>query len=80
MEAIARECGLDGDALHDVLLAVSEAVTNAVVHGSAGPGDAHIDLVVELTELEMLVTVGDSGTGLRPSAGPARMHAGLAII
>jgi anti-sigma regulatory factor (Ser/Thr protein kinase) len=80
VEAVACECGLDGEALHNVLLAVSEAATNAVVHGSAGREDAHIDLVVELTELEMLVSVSDSGKGLRPSAGPARMHAGLAII
>jgi anti-sigma regulatory factor (Ser/Thr protein kinase) len=79
VKAIARECGLDGEALHDVLLAVSEAATNAVVHGSA-EREAHIDLVVELTELEVLVTVSDSGKGLRPSAGPARAHAGLAII
>ena len=80
VEAVARECGLDGEALHDVRLAVSEAVTNAVVHGSAGREDAHIDLVVELTELEMLVTVSDSGYGLRPSASPAGLHAGLSII
>jgi anti-sigma regulatory factor (Ser/Thr protein kinase) len=80
VEAVARECGLDGEALHGVLLAVSEAATNAVVHGSAGRGDAHIDLVVELTELEMLVTVSDSGNGLRPSAAPAGLQAGLAII
>jgi anti-sigma regulatory factor (Ser/Thr protein kinase) len=79
-EVVARECGLDGEALHDVLLAVSEAATNAVVHGSGGGGDAHIDLVIELTELEMLVTVSDSGKGLRPSAGSAGLHAGLAII
>jgi anti-sigma regulatory factor (Ser/Thr protein kinase) len=80
VEAVAAECGLHGEALHNVVLAVSEAATNAVVHGSAGREDAHIDLVVELTELELLVTVGDSGKGLRPSALPAGLHAGLAII
>jgi anti-sigma regulatory factor (Ser/Thr protein kinase) len=80
VEAVARECGLAGEALGDVRLAVSEAATNAVVHGSAGREDAHIDLVVELTELEILVTVSDSGNGLRPSSGPAGLQAGLSII
>jgi anti-sigma regulatory factor (Ser/Thr protein kinase) len=80
VEAVARECGLAGEALGDVRLAVSEAATNAVVHGSSRREDAHIDLVVELTELEILVTVSDSGNGLRPSSGPAGLQAGLSII
>jgi anti-sigma regulatory factor (Ser/Thr protein kinase) len=80
VEAVARECGLGGEALQDVLVAVSEAATNAVVHGSVGRGDAHIDLIVDLTELELLVTVCDFGKGLRPSALPAGPHAGLSLI
>src|SRR5688500_6265680 len=80
VEAVARECGLTGEALGDVLLAVSEAATNAVVHGSTRREDAHVDLMVELTELEVLVTVSDSGNGLRPSAGSAGLHMGLSII
>ena len=80
VEAIARECGLDGDALHGVLLAVSEAVTNAVVHGSGGREDAEIGLDVELTELELVVTISDSGKGLQPTATHAGLHSGLAII
>src|SRR5687768_8205532 len=80
VEAIARECGLDGEALHDALLAVSEAVTNAVGHGSGGREDAEIGLDVELTELELLVTVSDSGKGLQPTATHAGMRSGLAVI
>lgn len=78
VEAVARECGLTGEALGDVRLAVSEAAANAVV---ASPRrDAHIDLIVELTELEMLVSVSGSGNGLRPSAAPAALHTRLSII
>jgi anti-sigma regulatory factor (Ser/Thr protein kinase) len=80
VEAVARECGLAGEALADALLAVSEAATNAVVHGSTPREDANIDLVIELTELEMLVTVSDSGNGLRPSAAPVGLQTGLSII
>src|SRR5688572_2060916 len=67
VEEVARGCGLAGEALGDVLLAVSEAATNAVVHGSVGREDAQVEVVVELTDLEMLVTVSDSGNGLRPN-------------
>ena len=51
-----------------------------MVHGSAGREDAHVDLVVELTDLEMLVTVGDTGHGLQPSIETAGLGAGLSII
>lgn len=80
VEEVARECGLAGEALGDALLAVSEAATNAVVHGSVGREDAQVEVLVELTELEMLVTVSDSGKGLRPNADAAGQGAGLSII
>ena len=77
---VARECGLAGEALGDVPLAVSEAATNAVVHGSVGREDTEVEVVVELTELEMLVTISDSGHGLRPNADSDGQGAGLSII
>ena len=78
--AIATECGLEGEALDDVALAVSEAVTNAVIHGSAGREDALIELVVGVSDVVMLVTVSDNGPGLQPSNETAGLGAGLAII
>jgi anti-sigma regulatory factor (Ser/Thr protein kinase) len=81
VEAVGRERGLEGEELGDVRLAVSEAATNAVVHGSAGRDGAHVGVRVDLTDLEMLVTVCDEGGGLKPRivAGPG-MGAGLSII
>ena len=35
----AEEFGLDGPACYDVKLAMSEAVTNAIQHGSSSPSD-----------------------------------------
>ncbi len=35
----AEEFGLDGAACYDVKLAMSEAVTNAIQHGSSSPSD-----------------------------------------
>ena len=78
VQAVARECGIE--ALHDVGLAVSEAATNAILHGSVGRDDAQIELVVELTDLEMLVVVSDTGKGLKPSLDTTGLGAGLSII
>jgi anti-sigma regulatory factor (Ser/Thr protein kinase) len=81
VEAIARECGLEGEELGDVRLAVSEAAANAVVHGSAGREDAHVGLCVELFDREMRVTVSDGGVGLKPRALDSQgLGAGLGLI
>ena len=78
--AIATECGLEGDAFGDCVLAVSEAASNAVIHGSVGREDAHIDLIVSVSDGVMLVTVSDNGAGLQPSVEAGGLGAGLAII
>lgn len=78
--AIASECGLEGEALGDCVLGVSEAASNAVIHGSVGREDAHIDLVVGVSDGVMLVTVCDNGLGLQPSRDAGGLGAGLAII
>ena len=81
--AVARELGIEGEQLGDVALAVSEAVTNAVVHGSVGRDDPHIGLRVDVGDLAMLVTIVDEGDWLKPKPsmgnGPG-MGAGLGII
>lgn len=78
--AVARECGLAGNELGDVGLAVSEAATNAVVHGSAGREDAHVGLSIDLTDSEMLVTVRDQGNGFRPRQDSPGIGVGLFIV
>ncbi|MGH2783581.1 MAG: ATP-binding protein [Thermoleophilaceae bacterium] len=58
----ARQWGLDGEAAWDLVLATSEAVANAVVHGDAcRNGDEGIRLRVELRDDEVLVEVLDCG-------------------
>ena len=83
VKAVARELGIEGEQLGDVALAVSEAATNAVVHGSVGRDDSHVGLRVDVGDLEMLVTISDDGDGLTPRprvVDETRMGAGLAII
>ena len=83
VKAVARELGIEGEQLGDVALAVSEAATNAVVHGSVGRDDPHVGLRVDVGDLELLVTIVDDGEGLTPrprAVDGARMGAGLALI
>ena len=81
--AVARELGIQGEELGDVALAVSEAATNAVVHGSAGRADPQVRLCVDVGDLEMLVTISDEGDGLKPRlrmVDGTHTGAGLTII
>lgn len=80
VEAVARECGVHGEELADLRLVVSEAATNAVIHGSAGRQDAHVGVTVELTDTNMLVSVSDTGAGLSPNNDSPGLGLGLLTI
>lgn len=77
VEDAARDCGLGDDVVGDVRLAVSEAVTNAVIHG-APKGD--IRLEAHRLEGELLVLVSDQGQGIRPRPDSPGLGLGLPII
>ncbi|HWE11040.1 MAG TPA: ATP-binding protein [Solirubrobacteraceae bacterium] len=65
---LAAQAGMSQGRLDAVRLAVSETVTNAVVHAyPAGSGEIH--LMTALTATELTVLVADDGIGPR---GPAR--------
>ena len=51
----------------DIKTAVSEAVTNAIVHGYAGRDDGMVCMRADFSDQRMLtVTVSDNGCGIRP--------------
>jgi serine/threonine-protein kinase RsbW len=64
----------------DVMLAVSEAVTNAVKHAYPGAGEGEVELRATVAEEKRLeVVVSDEGRGFRP--GPSEgLGAGLMLI
>jgi len=79
--AFARSAEASDDALDDVRLAVSEAVTNVVIHAYAGapdPGPLHVEARVEGRKL--LVEVSDEGGGLRPRPDSPGIGVGLPLI
>jgi anti-sigma regulatory factor (Ser/Thr protein kinase) len=76
---VARDCGLDEGQVHDVALAVSEAATNAVVHGYRGEaGTIHVS--ASMSESELTIVISDKGPGLVPRTDSPGLGLGLPII
>jgi anti-sigma regulatory factor (Ser/Thr protein kinase) len=80
----AVEYGLDGASTWDLTLATSEAVTNAIVHGSpCRDGGEGILLRVLPEEEGLFIEVGDCGdfeTSLPPAAPDATHGRGIHIM
>ena len=74
-----RANGIAPAALYDVLLAVSEVVTNCVVHGyRERPGN--VDLEAHRSGDELRVRVVDHGTGMAPRLDSPGLGLGLPIV
>lgn len=73
----AGEVGADPDA---VAVAVSEAVTNAVVHAYPSGGGGEIRVEARLKGPNMVVLVSDGGDGIRPHPGSPGLGYGLALV
>jgi serine/threonine-protein kinase RsbW len=80
----SAEYGLDGDTTWDLMLATSEAVANAVLHGSACAGaDQGVLLIVEIDEASISIEVCDCGSfdaQLRPAEEDDIGGRGIPII
>jgi serine/threonine-protein kinase RsbW len=62
----AARAGFSDPAREEISLAVTEAVSNAIRHGSpAGEAD-HVDLRVQLEGSRLVITVRDHGPSFRP--------------
>jgi anti-sigma regulatory factor (Ser/Thr protein kinase) len=77
--AVAAEHGLEGLALEHFELAVSEALTNAVLHAypdAAGP----MSVEIEADGAELRVIVADEGCGIGAHAENRGLGMGLGIL
>jgi serine/threonine-protein kinase RsbW len=59
---------------YDIMLALSEAVTNAIRHGSSELIDATVDIEVEVTTEHVKIKVSDRGAGFNPDHLPDPTH------
>jgi anti-sigma regulatory factor (Ser/Thr protein kinase) len=78
--AYAGDHGASQRQLEDIALAVSEAVSNAVIHAYVGrdPGDVGVDAWV--AERRLHVVVSDDGRGMRPRPDSPGLRMGLSLI
>ncbi len=75
----AASAGATPEQLESIEMAVSEALTNAVVHAYGGdPGDIHVTAAVAGDELWILVA--DDGRGMRARPRSPGLGVGLALI
>jgi anti-sigma regulatory factor (Ser/Thr protein kinase) len=73
----ARGCGANPN---DLALAVSEAVTNALVHGYRDQGAGAIAVNGYVDGDHCVLEVADHGVGMRPHAGIGGLGMGLPVI
>jgi serine/threonine-protein kinase RsbW len=80
LATVAAAAGAAGDRLDDIRLAVSEALTNAVVHAYRGgeAGRLHVTAAVDTGELRVLI--GDDGRGLHAWNDSQGLGIGLLLI
>src|SRR4051794_16284058 len=76
----ANEQGVRPEDVVDLTLAVTEAVTNSVLHGyiDREPGTVRVNVVTGANELTLIVT--DDGRGMQPRADSPGLGLGLPTI
>jgi serine/threonine-protein kinase RsbW len=75
----AAAAGADADVMADVALAVSEVVSNVVLHAYLDRVPGRIRLCAERTDDELEIVVEDDGRGMLPRADSPGLGLGLAL-
>src|SRR3954462_3602434 len=76
----ARAVGVSDDALAAIPLAVSQAVTDCVVHAFVGRPPGTVTAAVEAAQDEFIVRVADDGRGMQPRPDSPGLGMGLPLI
>ena len=78
--SVAERCGAADDVVSDIVLAVSEACTNVVVHAYRDRQPGNVALAAEAENGHVLFRVTDDGEGLTPRPDSPGMGLGLPLI
>ena len=78
--AIASFAADHGASSDDVALAVSEAVSNSVIHGFRGRDPGLVVVSVQPLDDSLAVSVSDDGVGVMPNPDSPGLGLGLALI
>lgn len=65
-----KDIQLPDEKLSDVLLAVTEATTNAIIHANKSDANKKVTIDVEVVDSKMIVKVKDEGEGFEPKEIP----------
>ena len=65
-----KDIQLPDEKLSDVLLAVTEATTNAIIHANKLDANKRVTIDVEVVDSKMIVKVKDEGEGFEPAEIP----------
>jgi anti-sigma regulatory factor (Ser/Thr protein kinase) len=75
----ATEYGIRGERIHDLTLAVSEIVANAVLHAFRDGRTGSITVAAECCDEGLRVRIADNGMGLTPRTDSPGAGLGLVI-
>ncbi len=68
VEGKLKKLGLDQSQLADVAISVTEAVTNAIVHGNKNDRGKKVKIDLKIEKLKIVITVEDQGDGFDPES------------
>jgi anti-sigma regulatory factor (Ser/Thr protein kinase) len=80
LATVAAAAGAVGDRLDEIRLAVSEALTNAVVHAYRGGEVGRVHVTAAVAAGELWVLIGDDGRGLHAWNDSQGLGLGLSLI
>ncbi len=80
LTAVAAAAGVGGERLDEIRLAVSEALTNAVVHAYRGEDTGHFHVTAAVASGELWVLISDDGRGLHAWNDSRGLGIGLSLI
>ncbi|MCH2235824.1 MAG: ATP-binding protein [Crocinitomicaceae bacterium] len=63
IEKVCEELGVNEELFGNVLIAVTEAVNNAIIHGNKSQPSKKVTIIVNKKAQEVIFTVGDEGAG-----------------
>ena len=70
VEKAARLVGISEDEEVDLMIAVMEAVNNAILHGNSEDENKQVHMKIEAAPAQLTIWVGDEGKGFDPRAVP----------
>lgn len=70
----SKDLGLDDDRLNGLLLAVTEATTNAIIHGNKNDRNKSVYINVTLENKVLTISIKDEGVGFDPAIVPDPTH------